>query len=91
VLFGAFDPRLTGHAGVAAVTEADRVLGIVDALDGAVGPIKERDRGLTAGALLLSMASAQLTCRCSRYVAHFGRIIWLTCGGSLTAHPGGSG
>jgi hypothetical protein len=36
-------------------------LGIVDALDGAVGPIKERDRGLTAGALLLSMASAQLT------------------------------
>jgi hypothetical protein len=61
VLFGAFDPRLTGHAGVAAVTEADRVLGIVDALDGAVGPIKERDRGLTAGALLLSMASAQLT------------------------------
>ena len=54
------DPRLTGHAGVAAVTEVDRVLGIVDALDGAVGPIKARGRGLTSGALLLSMACAQL-------------------------------
>jgi len=54
------DPRLTGHAGVAAVTEADRVLGIADALDGAVGRLKRRDRGLTAGGLMLSMASAQL-------------------------------
>jgi hypothetical protein len=42
------------------VTEVDRVLGIAQALDGAVGPIKERGRGLTAGGLLLSMASAQL-------------------------------
>ena len=60
MLIGATDPRLTGHAGVAAVTEVDRVLGIVDALDGAVGPIKARGRGLTSGALLLSMACAQL-------------------------------
>ena len=60
VRIGAADPRLTGHAGVAAVTEVDRVLGIAQALDGAVGPIKERGRGLTAGGLLLSMASAQL-------------------------------
>jgi hypothetical protein len=52
---------LTGHAGVAAVTEADRVLGIAQALDGAVGPVKQRRRGLTAGGLLVSMASAQLT------------------------------
>ena len=43
------------------MTEADRVLGIADALDGAVGPVKQRRRGLTAGGLLLSMASAQMT------------------------------
>ena len=60
VRIGPVDARLTGHAGVAAVTEADRVLGIADALDGAVGRVKERDRGLTAGGLLLSVASAQL-------------------------------
>jgi hypothetical protein len=58
---GEADARLTGHAGVAAVTEADRVLGIAQALDGAVGPVKQRRRGLTGGALLVSMASAQLT------------------------------
>jgi hypothetical protein len=45
---------------VTTVTEVDRVLGITDALDGAVGPVKARRRGLTAGALLISMASAQL-------------------------------
>jgi Transposase DDE domain group 1 len=61
VRIGVADPRLTGHAGVAAVTEADRVLGIAQALDGAVGSVKQRRRGLTAGGLLLSMASAQLT------------------------------
>src|SRR5664279_4866860 len=44
VRIGRPDPRLTGHAGVAAVTEADRVLGIADALDGAVGRLKRRDR-----------------------------------------------
>ena len=60
VLIGAADPRLTPHAGVTTVTEVDRVLGITDALDGAVGPVKARRRGLTAGALLMSMASAQL-------------------------------
>ena len=37
------------------------MLGIAQALDGAVGPVKQRRRGLTAGALLISMASAQLT------------------------------
>ena len=37
------------------------MLGIAQALDSSVGPVKERCRGLTAGGLLLSMASAQLT------------------------------
>ncbi len=61
VRIGAADERLTAHAGVAAVTEADRVLGIAAALDGQIGPIKLRRRGVSAGGLLLSMASAQLT------------------------------
>ena len=55
------DPLLTGDAGVAAVAEANRVLGIADALDGAIGPLKERRRGVSAGGLLLSMASAHMT------------------------------
>jgi hypothetical protein len=43
------------------VAEVDRVLGIVQAMDCAVGPVKQRRRGVTAGGLLLSMASAQMT------------------------------
>ena len=42
------------------MTEVDRVLGIAQALDSAVGPIKVRRQGVTAGGLLLSMACAQL-------------------------------
>ena len=61
VLIGEADPRVTGHAGVAAVAELDRVLGISSALDDAVGSIKTRRRGVSAGGLLLSMASAHLT------------------------------
>ncbi len=61
VRIGAEDPRLTPSAGICAVAEADRVLGIAAALDGAVGPIKKRRRGSGAGGLLLSMADAQLT------------------------------
>jgi hypothetical protein len=60
VLFAPTDARLTGHAGLVTVAEADRVLGIAQALDAAIGPIKQRDRGVSGGGLLLSMASAQL-------------------------------
>jgi hypothetical protein len=52
---------LTGHAGVAVVAELDRVLGIASALDAAVGSIKVRRRGVSAGELVLSMAGAQMT------------------------------
>src|SRR5664279_4061511 len=61
VLIGPADRRVTGHAGVAVVAEVDRVLGISSALDGAVGSIKSRRRGVSAGGLLLSMASAHMT------------------------------
>lgn len=60
VRIGAPDPALTPAAGIEAVREADRVLGITDALDAGIGPVKQRDRGATGGQLVMAMASAQL-------------------------------
>ncbi|MGH7746031.1 MAG: IS1380 family transposase [Candidatus Dormibacteria bacterium] len=57
---GAPDPALTGVSGMAAVTELCDRLGVVEALDAAVGPIKARDRGFGAGGLLVGLAAAQL-------------------------------
>jgi hypothetical protein len=60
VLAGAADASLTANAGLAAVTELCGRLGVIDALDAAVGPIKQRDRGFGAGELLCGIAAAQL-------------------------------
>lgn len=60
VRMGAPDPRLTPAAGVEAIREVDRVLGITAALDAGIGSIKERARGLSGGQLVMAMASAQL-------------------------------
>ena len=60
VRIGAADPRLTPAAGVEAVRELDRVLGITAALDAGIGRVKQRDRGLRPGQVLMSMACAQL-------------------------------
>jgi Transposase DDE domain group 1 len=57
---GAPDPALTPNAGLAAVTELCGRLGVIGALDAAVGPIKQRDRGFGAGQLLVGLAAAQL-------------------------------
>jgi Transposase DDE domain group 1 len=57
---GAPDPALTPNAGLAAVSELCARLGVIGALDAAVGPIKQRDRGFGAGELLAGLASAQL-------------------------------
>ena len=57
---GAPDPALTANAGLAAVSELCDRLGVIGALDAAVGPIKQRDRGFGAGELLVGLASAQL-------------------------------
>lgn len=43
------------------VRELDRVLGITATLDAGIGQVKQRDRGLSSGQVLMSMASAQLT------------------------------
>ena len=60
VKVGRPDPGLTPHSGLAAVSELVEKLGVVEALDEAIGPIKQRARGLTGGELLVGMATAQL-------------------------------
>ncbi len=57
---GAPDPALTANAGLAAITELCDRLGVIGALDAAVGPIKQRERGSGAGELLTGLAAAQL-------------------------------
>ena len=57
---GAPDRSLTANAGLVAVTELCDRLGVIGAVDAAVGPIKQRDRGYGAGGLLAGIAAAQL-------------------------------
>ena len=60
VRVGAPDRALTPNAGMAAVAELCGRLGVIEALDAAVGPVKQRDRGYSAGQLLTGIAAAQL-------------------------------
>jgi Transposase DDE domain group 1 len=57
---GAPDASLTAPAGLAVISELCGRLGVIGALDAAVGPVKQRDRGLGAGELLCGIAAAQL-------------------------------
>jgi len=57
---GAPDATLTPNAGLAAITELCGRLGVIEALDAAVGPVKQRDRGFGAGELLTGIAAEQL-------------------------------
>jgi hypothetical protein len=57
---GAPDAALTPNAGLAAITELCGRLGVIEALDAAIGPVKQRDRGFGAGELLTGIAAAQL-------------------------------
>lgn len=60
VRVGAPDPSLTAVSGMAAISKLVTRLGVIEALDAAVGPIKQRDRGCGAGELLVGVAAAQL-------------------------------
>jgi hypothetical protein len=60
VRIGAPDPGLTPNAGLCAVSELTDRLRVIESIDAVVGPIKQRDRGHGAGALLLGIAVAQL-------------------------------
>ena len=57
---GAPERSLTANAGLTAVSELCDRVGVIEALDKAVGPIKQRDRGFGAGELLTGIAAAQL-------------------------------
>ncbi len=57
---GAPDAALTPNAGMAAISELCDRLDVTGALDAAVGPVKQRDRGFGAGELLTGIAAAQL-------------------------------
>ena len=58
VRIGAPDKSLTAVSGMVAVRELVQRLGVIEALDGAVGSIKQRARGHSAGALLVGLATA---------------------------------
>ncbi|HET7682863.1 MAG TPA: IS1380 family transposase [Marmoricola sp.] len=60
VRIGASDPSLTPNAGLLAVTELVDRLGVVAALDEAIGPIKQRARGLSGGEFMTALATAQM-------------------------------
>ena len=69
---------------MAVISELCDRLGVIGALDAAVGPIKQRERGFGAGELLAGIAAAQLAgedfltgldrlrCRCGRPADHPG-------------------
>lgn len=58
IRIGAPDPSLTGTAGMIAVTELCGTLGLIEALDAPMGPVKERKRGVSGGQSLTGMAAA---------------------------------
>lgn len=60
VRIGAPDPSLTATSGVAAVAEFVEALDVVARFDRGIGSIKKRDRGASAGELLVGLAQAQL-------------------------------
>src|SRR6266851_4739578 len=60
IQIGAPDPSLTAAGGMLAVTELCGKLGLIEALDAGMGPVKERRRGFTGGQVLTGMAAAQL-------------------------------
>lgn len=60
VQIGAPDPSLTGTSGVAAVAEFVEALDVVARFERGIGAIKKRDRGASAGELVVGMAQSQL-------------------------------
>ncbi|HET7071571.1 MAG TPA: IS1380 family transposase [Nocardioides sp.] len=57
---GAPDPALTATSGVAAIAEFIDRLDVVGRFDRGIGVIKKRERGASAGELLVAMAQSQL-------------------------------
>lgn len=55
------DGSLTENGGLVLVAELDRALGVTAALDAGIGPVKQRDRGVSGGEFVLATAVVQLT------------------------------
>jgi Transposase DDE domain group 1 len=60
IQIGAADTSLTAAGGMIAVTELCGKLGLIEALDAGMGPVKQRQRGFSGGQVLTGMAAAQL-------------------------------
>ena len=60
MVLGEPDPTVTSAGGLVLIAELNRVLGVVDALDKAVGPIKKRRQGHGAGGVILSLVESIL-------------------------------
>jgi hypothetical protein len=75
---GVPDSALTPNAGLAAVSELCDRLDVIGALDAAVGPVKQRDRGYGAGELLAGLGRRSWP----------GRISWWGWTGSARTRPG---
>jgi hypothetical protein len=83
---GAPDAALTPNAGLAAITGLCGRPGVIEALDTAVGPVKQRDRGFGAGELLAGIAAAQLAGE--DFLTGLGRQRADAAGRQLTPVPG---
>lgn len=86
VRIGEPDARLTGNAGMVAVTELVDRLGLVNLIDAATGRIKCRDRGVGAGGLLVGLAAAQLSGQ--DFLVGLDRVRADTAGQQLVPVPG---
>jgi len=76
VRIGAPDPTLTSVAGMITVTELCDRLDTIGRLNAAIGPLKQRRRGHTAGEVLVGIAAAQ---RFSDGQWRRWRPVWATC------------
>jgi len=83
---GAPDAVLTPNAGMAAISELCDRLGVIGAIDAAVGPVKQRNRGFGAGELLTGLAAAQLAGE--DFLAGLGRQRADAAGQQLAPVPG---
>ncbi|MBU0801700.1 MAG: IS1380 family transposase [Alphaproteobacteria bacterium] len=60
VRIGAPDPSLTATSGITAIAEFVEALDVVGRLDSGIGSLKKRERGASAGELLVGLAQSQL-------------------------------
>jgi hypothetical protein len=75
VRVGASDESLTRCSGLAAITELVARLGVIERLDAAAGPIKTRDRGLSAGQMLVHRGQVIGRCEDTTGIEPFSRLV----------------